>query len=86
MEAERVVEEVVVTMEAGTTQEGWETPTREDCLIPVVRPCPPAPPRKRAVALPPELVGGKRRAYFQPPDLESLFVLAPQRRRASTCA
>ncbi|KAG8098797.1 hypothetical protein GUJ93_ZPchr0013g34746 [Zizania palustris] len=38
--------------------QGWETPTREECRIPVVPPCP-APPRKRAVT-PPE-VGKERR-------------------------
>nr|AAO18459.1 putative FtsJ cell division protein [Oryza sativa Japonica Group] len=68
---------------------GWETPRREECRIPVVPPQCPAPPRKRPVALP-EL-GKERReppkgGYFQPPDLESLFVLAPPRRQASSCA
>ncbi|GJM97093.1 hypothetical protein PR202_ga13994 [Eleusine coracana subsp. coracana] len=73
-------------------EEGWQTPRREDCRIPVVPPCPAAPPRKKPVPIP-ELGGGKRRdppkgGYFQPPDLESLFVLVPPRRHqaASTCA
>ncbi|OEL25745.1 hypothetical protein BAE44_0013236 [Dichanthelium oligosanthes] len=73
--------------------EGWQTPRREDCRIPVVPLCPAAPPRKKAVALPElEGSGGKRReppkgGYFQPLDLESLFVLGPPRRKAaSSCA
>ncbi|CAL4936790.1 unnamed protein product [Urochloa decumbens] len=80
------------TMVVAPEEEGWQTPRRADCRIPVVPPCPAAPPRKKAVALP-ELGGsGKRReppkgGYFQPPDLESLFVLAPPRRQAaSSCA
>ncbi|TVU02958.1 hypothetical protein EJB05_03801, partial [Eragrostis curvula] len=78
-------------MTAGAAEEGWQTPRREDCRIPVVPPCPAAPPRKKAVAMP-ELAGSKRRGppkggYFQPPDLESLFVLVPPRRHAaSSCA
>ncbi|KAI4986127.1 hypothetical protein ZWY2020_035765 [Hordeum vulgare] len=71
-------------------EQGWETPRRDDCRIPAVPTCPPPPPRKKpAVELgraaprrePPK--GG----YFQPPDIESLFMLAPPRRHAaSTCA
>ncbi|BAF13649.1 cyclin-dependent protein kinase inhibitor SMR4 [Oryza sativa Japonica Group] len=81
-------EEVAAAMEEEELQ-GWETPRREECRIPVVPPQCPAPPRKRPVALP-EL-GKERReppkgGYFQPPDLESLFVLAPPRRQASSCA
>ncbi|XP_062214134.1 cyclin-dependent protein kinase inhibitor SMR4-like [Phragmites australis] len=85
MEAERGEE-----MMMAAAEEGWQTPRREDCRIPVVPPCPAAPPRKKAVALS-EFAGSKRReppkgGYFQPPDLESLFVLAPPRRQASGCA
>ncbi|XP_002456621.1 cyclin-dependent protein kinase inhibitor SMR4 [Sorghum bicolor] len=62
---------------------GWETPKREECRIPATLPCPAAP--RKAV---PDF--GKRRSppkngYFQPPDLEALFALAP-RRQASSCA
>ncbi|GJN03622.1 hypothetical protein PR202_ga21088 [Eleusine coracana subsp. coracana] len=39
-------------------EEGWKTPTCEGCRIPMVPPCPAAPPRKKAVSMP-EL-GGKR--------------------------
>ncbi|KAF8708614.1 hypothetical protein HU200_029992 [Digitaria exilis] len=93
MEVEYHGEEAMMVAAAAEAEEGWQTPRREDCRIPVVPPCPAAPARKRAVALP-ELVGasGQRReppkgGYFQPPDLESLFVLAPPRRQAaSTCA
>ncbi|KAF8716982.1 hypothetical protein HU200_026088 [Digitaria exilis] len=54
---------------------GWETPKREECRIPAMLPCPAAP--RKAV---PDF--GKRRSppkngYFQPPDLEALFALAP---------
>jgi hypothetical protein len=64
------------------TTEGWQTPRREDCRIPVVPPCPAAPPRKKAVAMPGLGGGGKRPkgGYFQAQDLESLFVLVPPRR------
>ncbi|KAF7075806.1 hypothetical protein CFC21_080553 [Triticum aestivum] len=88
--------EVEVPMEYGMTvttvaeEQGWETPRRDDCRIPALPACPPPPPRKKpAVELgkaaprrePPK--GG----YFQPPDIESLFMLAPPRRHAaSTCA
>ena len=70
-------------------EQGWETPRREECRIPVVLPCPPPPARKKPATVkaaprrePPK--GG----YFQPPDIESLFLLAPSRRQyaASTCA
>ncbi|CAD6229167.1 unnamed protein product [Miscanthus lutarioriparius] len=61
---------------------GWETPKREECRIPATLPCPAAP--RKAV---PDF--GKRRSppkngYFQPPDLEALFALAP--RRQASCA
>ncbi|CAA7389719.1 unnamed protein product [Spirodela intermedia] len=63
-------------------EEGWETPKRVECRIPVVFACPP-PPRKKPV------VFTKRReppknGYFQPPDLEALFKLVP--RREASCA
>jgi hypothetical protein len=80
--------EVEMLMECAEEQ-GWETPRREECRIPVVPPCPP-PLRKKQ---PLELGKAGRReppkgGYFQPPDIESLFMLAPQRRHctASTCA
>ncbi|GJM92596.1 hypothetical protein PR202_ga09078 [Eleusine coracana subsp. coracana] len=61
---------------------GWETPKREECRIPTTLPCP-AAPRKTV----PDF--GKRppppkNGYFQPPDLEALFALAP--RRQASCA
>ncbi|MQM20984.1 hypothetical protein Taro_054013 [Colocasia esculenta] len=63
-------------------EEGWETPKRVECRIPAVFPCPP-PPRKKPAAF------AKRReppknGYFQPPDLEVLFALAPL--REASCA
>ncbi len=86
MELEMEHGEEVAAMEEEL--KGWDTPRREECRIPVATPQCPAPPRKRPVALP-EL-GKERReppkgGYFQPPDLELLFVLVPPRRQASSC-
>jgi len=92
MEMEHGEEMMVV---AAGEEEGWQTPRREDCRIPAAPPCPAAPPRKKAVTMAEAAGGsggGRRRdppkgGYFQPPDLESLFVLAPRRRQAaSSCA
>lgn len=68
-------------MVAEREDEGWETPKKMCCRIPSMVPCPP-PPKKRSPATvkrrdPPK--GG----YFQPPDLEALFALAP---RSEACA
>lgn len=65
-------------MEAVRREEGWETPKQVECRIPTDLLCPPPPPRKRSPAI------AKRReppkgGYFQPPDLEVLFALAPSR-------
>nr|DAD28235.1 TPA_asm: hypothetical protein HUJ06_029703 [Nelumbo nucifera] len=57
-------------------EEGCETPKHRDCRIPMASVCPP-PPRKKPIY-------GKKRdpptnGYFQPPDLELLFAIAPRR-------
>ncbi|GMN59544.1 hypothetical protein TIFTF001_028634 [Ficus carica] len=56
------------------------TPKRRECRIPEVFVCPP-PPRKKTVVV------GKRpppkNGYFQPPDLDSLFVMPS---RSQACA
>ncbi|KAK8950276.1 hypothetical protein KSP40_PGU021213 [Platanthera guangdongensis] len=65
-------------MEAERKEEGWETPKRGECRIPAKLQCPPPPRKKMPASLkrrdPPK--GG----YFLPPDLETLFALAPPRR------
>ncbi|BAH91376.1 cyclin-dependent protein kinase inhibitor SMR4 [Oryza sativa Japonica Group] len=62
---------------------GWETPKREECRIPATLPCPAAP--RKAVPDFGKRRGPPKNGYFQPPDLEALFALAP-RRQASSCA
>ncbi|KAL5549879.1 hypothetical protein UlMin_000055 [Ulmus minor] len=60
--------------------DGCATPRRSEFRIPEVFVCPP-PPKKKPVAgtkLQPPANG-----YFQPPDLDSLFVMAP---RHQACA
>ncbi|XP_010256881.1 PREDICTED: uncharacterized protein LOC104597159 [Nelumbo nucifera] len=57
-------------------EQGCQTPKHGECQIPTASVCPP-PPRKKPVY-------GKKRdppknGYFQPPDLEVLFALAPRR-------
>ncbi|CAM0877431.1 unnamed protein product [Alopecurus aequalis] len=88
--------EVEMLMEYGgdglAEEQGWETPRREECRIPVVPPCPPPPPRKKHVTVELGRAAPRREppkgGYFQPPDIESLFRLAPPRRQyaAPTCA
>ncbi|KAK1668140.1 hypothetical protein QYE76_056299 [Lolium multiflorum] len=62
---------------------GWETPKRQECRIPATLPCPAAPRKAAADFGKPR--GPPKNGYFQPPDLEALFALAPRRRQAS-CA
>ncbi|KAK6929362.1 hypothetical protein RJ641_005567 [Dillenia turbinata] len=62
--------------ELGMVEEGCKTPRHGGCRIPAASVCPPAPRKK--------MVCTKRRdppknGYFQPPDLESLFVISPRR-------
>ncbi|KAK3409160.1 hypothetical protein EUGRSUZ_J01238 [Eucalyptus grandis] len=54
------------------------TPRHRGCQIPVDMACPPPAPRKKAA------YEGRRRdppknGFFQPPDLELLFAVVPQR-------
>ncbi|KAL5973366.1 Cyclin-dependent protein kinase inhibitor smr4 [Asimina triloba] len=65
--------------EDASTGDGCVTPKHGVYLIPKELVCPP-PPRKKAAV-------GRRRdppknGYFQPPDLELLFALAPRQREA----
>ncbi|KAK3406982.1 hypothetical protein EUGRSUZ_K03114 [Eucalyptus grandis] len=60
-------------------EEGCVTPRHEECRIPPPSVCPPPPKKKKQ-----EPAGGKRRdapknGYFQPPDLDALFSVAPRR-------
>ncbi|XP_043702410.1 cyclin-dependent protein kinase inhibitor SMR4 [Telopea speciosissima] len=61
-------------------EDGCQTPKRGDCWIPAASVCPP-PPKKKPVYRrnrdPP------KNGYFNPPDLELLFSMAPRR---ETCA
>ncbi|KAJ1689915.1 hypothetical protein LUZ63_014070 [Rhynchospora breviuscula] len=54
--------------------EGWETPRRADCRIPVVLPCPP-PPKKKSISVgAAKNVVPPKSGFFDPPDLELLFL------------
>ncbi|MQL79553.1 hypothetical protein Taro_011989 [Colocasia esculenta] len=64
--------------------EGWETPKRVECRIPVAFLCPPPPLRKKPIAAA-RRRGPPKNGYFQPPDLELLFALAPRREASCAC-
>ncbi|OVA17830.1 hypothetical protein BVC80_1835g222 [Macleaya cordata] len=59
--------------------EGCRTPNHDECQIRTNLVCPPPPPKKKK----PINCGKKRdppkNGYFQPPDLELLFVMSPRR-------
>ncbi|KAK3232035.1 hypothetical protein Dsin_003916 [Dipteronia sinensis] len=62
-----------MTVEA--VEEGCRTPRHGGCRIPATLQCPPAPKKKP--------VNGRQRSppmngYFQPPDLEVIFAMAPR--------
>ncbi|WJZ88932.1 hypothetical protein VitviT2T_008192 [Vitis vinifera] len=57
-------------------QEGCSTPKRRECQIGVAD-CPPAP-KKKPFSYKKKLEAPKN-GYFQPPDLEFLFTMAPRR-------
>ncbi|GMN24109.1 hypothetical protein TIFTF001_000422 [Ficus carica] len=72
------VDPVAEYMEEMTVEEEerCSTPKRDECRIRVMS-APPPPPRKK------RFLGGKKReqpknGYFQPPDLETFFAMAPR--------
>lgn len=63
---------------AAEEEAGWKTPRRDECRIPAVpAACPPPPPRKRPAELGKKKAAPPKGGYFNPPDIESLFRLAP---------
>ncbi|KAL6007124.1 hypothetical protein ACLOJK_032620 [Asimina triloba] len=52
------------------------TPTAEESRIPRVLPCPPAPKKKKPA---PKCHFSGAREFFNPPDLDSVFVRRPER-------
>ncbi|KAG8651350.1 hypothetical protein MANES_07G117700v8 [Manihot esculenta] len=62
--------------------EGCKTPRRWESRIPTALACPPAPKKKLVYLkkrMPP------KEGYFEPPDLEAFFVIAPKARKEA-CA
>ncbi|XAR66269.1 hypothetical protein NMG60_11012440 [Bertholletia excelsa] len=57
-------------------EEGCRTPRRDNCQIPAVMACPPAPRKKPAFF---RQQNPPKEGYFQPPDLEVLFAIPPRR-------
>ncbi|XP_068669483.1 cyclin-dependent protein kinase inhibitor SMR4-like [Aristolochia californica] len=57
--------------------EGCVTPKHGECRIPALTICPP-PPKKKPIVYA-KLRDPPKNGYFQPPDLEALFALAPRR-------
>lgn len=66
----------------GEEEDGCATRRRGKCRILEAVVCPP-PPRKRTAVYYGKRSEPPKNGYFQPPDLESVFVLAPRR---ETCA
>lgn len=60
----------------GVADDGCGTPRHIGCRIPAASVCPPAP-RKKPVYV--KQQAPPKNGYFQPPDLEALFAMAPAR-------
>ncbi|KAL5733200.1 hypothetical protein ACOSP7_032538 [Xanthoceras sorbifolium] len=58
-------------------EEGCRTPRHGGCRIPATFPCPPAPKKKPFNST--KQQGPPKNGYFQPPDLEAIFAVAPRR-------
>ncbi|KAJ9160139.1 hypothetical protein P3X46_025570 [Hevea brasiliensis] len=56
--------------------EGCKTPRRRESRIPAALACPPAPRKKPVFS---KERSPPKDGYFQPPDLEALFMIAPRR-------
>ena len=65
-------------MEILLLEEGCSTPRHSGCQIPEASACPPAPKKKKTAYV----MKKPKNGYFQPPDLEVLFEIAPRRREA----
>ncbi|KAK3206307.1 hypothetical protein Dsin_020353 [Dipteronia sinensis] len=79
------MEEMNQMMTLMIMQEGYSTPTREECRIPVVAACCPPPPKKKKKKA---FSFGKKReppknGYFQSPELEVFFNIMGPRREQS---
>lgn len=57
---------------------GCATPRRSECRIPVAL-GPPPPPKKKPFAFEERKSDPPKNGYFQPPDLDLLFAMAPRR-------
>ena len=66
-----------VTMEV-IVEDGCRTPRHSECQIPADLACPPAPKKKKVGCVMKQRDPPKN-GYFQPPDLEVLFTIAPRR-------
>ena len=69
--------ENIMDMTVEAYQAGCSTPTRPEYRIPARSAPPPPPKKKKLLALGMKLVVPKN-GYFHPPDLETLFALAPR--------
>lgn len=58
----------------GAVEEGCGTPRHSGCRLPAAFACPPAPKKKPVYF---KKQAPPKNGYFQPPDLEALFAMAP---------
>ncbi|KAK6942980.1 hypothetical protein RJ641_028357 [Dillenia turbinata] len=58
------------------SEEACTTPKRSECRIPAVLECPPPPKKKKSEN---QKRDPPKNGYFQPPDLDALFSIAPRR-------
>lgn len=71
---------MVVESGYGAAEEGCRTPRRGGgCEIPATLVCPPAPRKKRVKMINNGKKQRPKNGYFQSPDLEIFFAMAPRR-------
>ncbi|KAI3435354.1 uncharacterized protein J3R85_006293 [Psidium guajava] len=58
-------------------EEGCATPKHEEYRIPPPSVCPPPPKKKKPTGR--KMRDAPKNGYFQPPDLDALFSVAPKR-------